>query len=292
MHYYYENLENLTFEQYLKRKFKPSTIKSYLFLLEPFHIKVRDPINAKLDDLYFFLEGIKKNPCTTLCAMKQYYNYLLDTEKIQRHPLKKLSLRRPKKPVQFQDLFDQKELEYLLNRPVRYSMLEYRNKAILSLLIYHGLTSENITRIRMDDIDLAEGEMYLLQGTRSVRRVIKLNDQQIDFIEKYLADERPQIARNQQRVLFLNKLGDPLTVDGLFRMVKPLNNYYPDRVLNPKTIRQSVTRNLTNEVRMPLVEVQKITGHKRISSILNYRSPDMKEMRAIILEFHPMDRFL
>jgi hypothetical protein len=64
------------------------------------------------------------------------------------------------------------------------------------------------------------------------------------------------------------------------------------RVLNPKTIRQSVTRNLTNEVRMPLVEVQKITGHKRISSILNYRSPDMKEMRAIILEFHPMDRFL
>ena len=171
-------------------------------------------------------------------------------------------------------------------------MLEYRNKAILSLLIYHGLTSENIIRIRLDDIDLAEGEMYLLQGTRSVRRIIELNEKQIEYIEKYLADERPKIAKSQQRVLFLNKLGDPMTVDGLFRMVKPMNNYFPDRVLNPKTIRQSVTRNLTNELRMPLVKVQQITGHKRISSILNYRSPDMKEMRAILLEFHPMDRFL
>lgn len=292
MSYYRDNLETLTFEEYLKRRFKPSTIKSYLYLLEPFHFQIKDPVNAKLDDLYFFLECVKKNPCTTLCAMKQYYNYLLFTQKIKRHPLKKFSLRRPKKPVQFQDLFDQKELDYLLNRPVRYSMLEYRNKAILSLLIYHGLTSENITRIRLDDIDLAEGEMYLLQGTRSVRRIIELNEKQIEYIEKYLADERPKIAKSQQRVLFLNKLGDPMTVDGLFRMVKPMNNYFPDRVLNPKTIRQSVTRNLTNELRMPLVKVQQITGHKRISSILNYRSPDMKEMRAILLEFHPMDRFL
>jgi site-specific recombinase XerD len=153
------------------------------------------------------------------------------------------------------------------------------------------LTSENIVKIRKFDIDLAEGEIYLMQGTRSVQRVITLNEAQIGYFSNYLQNERPQLDRFNQRCLFLNKLGDPITVNGIFRMVKPLNHFFPDRVLNPKTIRQSVTRNLSQSDKLNLVRIQQVTGHKRISSILNYRSEDMMEMRTTLLKFHPMDQF-
>lgn len=279
------------FKNFLAEQFKPQSVTTYLFLIEHFLWVVKDPKHASYLDLINYFSKLEKDPNTSLYAVKHYYNYLLESGAISNNPIQKLTFRKKKKPIQFQDLFDAKELDYLLNRTSRYAVLNYRNKAILSLLIYQGLTSENIVKIRKFDIDLAEGEIYLMQGTRSVQRVITLNEAQIGYFSNFLQNERPQLDRFNQRSLFLNKLGDPISVNGIFRMVKPLNHFFPDRVLNPKIIRQSVTRNLSQSDKLNLVRIQQVTGHKRISSILNYRSEDMMEMRTTLLKFHPMDQF-
>ncbi|AWG24406.1 tyrosine-type recombinase/integrase [Flavobacterium kingsejongi] len=227
-----------------------------------------------------------------MAAIKKYYDYLIFIGERNDHPCQTLTVKKGSgQSIQLQDLFSSKELELLLHRENRYRHLENRNKVLISLLIYQGLTSDELTRLDTDNIDLDNGTVYVKGSSKLNRRTLKLDSTQILLFDRYINQTRGEmmkrVARKSNKLL-LNKLGQPISVEGIFAVIEVLNPLFPDRKLNPRSIRMSVISNWMNEKKLPLESVQELAGHKWPSTTEKYRKMDNLKQRELINRFFPI----
>jgi len=94
--------------------------------------------------------------------VKVYYDWLCHSGQRRGHPPQSIRLRDNRhKDVQLQDLFKPEELEGLLERKNRYTDLLTRNQVMISLLIDQGLLLGEMKGLRVADIQLKEGTIYV-----------------------------------------------------------------------------------------------------------------------------------
>ena len=98
---------------------------------------------------------------------------------------------------------------------------------------------------------------------------------------------RPNILMTKTEKLILSKLGKPFSVDGVCSVIEPLKSLFPDRKLNPQTIRMSVICNWLNEKKIDLVKVQELAGHKWPGTTEKYIKIDAKNERELINRYYP-----
>ena len=225
---------------------------------------------------------------TKLAAIKRYYDFLYENCFRNDHPCKSLRVKGSTRgQIQLQDLFSKQELSFLLERENRYANLELRNKVIIGLLIYQGLTSAEIVNLRVDNINLDDGLVDIKASTNLAGRELNLNSGQIINLYKYLGNVRPKLIRAPTNKLVLSVRTGLFTVDAVNRMLKPFSESYSTPI-NPSTVRQSVISNWLNVDKIPLQQVQLIAGHKYPSSTERYLRKDVNEQRDIINKFHPL----
>ncbi|WP_290859262.1 hypothetical protein [Flavobacterium sp.] len=87
--------------------------------------------------------------------------------------------------------------------------------------------------------------------------------------------------------LILNKLDKPISVDGIHSVIELLKGLFPDRKLNPQTIRMSVICNWLNERKLTLEQTQELSGHKCIGTTEKYVKSDAKNEQELINRFFP-----
>lgn len=281
-------------EHFLYRKHTNATAKAYLYNIDVFlmtHPKARD---YKYSDIIDYLNELKSKGCDKtlrpiLASLKRYYDYLVETGQRDDHPCKRLNLKIKKLPIQLQDLFSSKELELLMNRENRYSDLELRNKVIISFLIYQGLASSEIVRLRLEDVDLDNGTMYITGSKKIASRLLNLKTKQILLIQNYIEiSRRKLVSSTHNENLLLTMRGDIESVDTIHAMIEPLKVLYPDRNLTPTIIRQSVISNLLNEEKHSLEAVQLFAGHRWPSSTEQYQRKDINEQLEKVNMWHPL----
>ncbi len=278
----------MTFIDYLEQHYSKQTVDSYSRVVSNFlsnHPKAEKYSYLDVLDALHTLSSLNGRE---LAAIKQYYEYLTIVGARNDHPCKNLKIRRTAKYVQFQDLFSPNELELLLERECRYKELETRNKIIIGLLIYQGLTPENIVKLRVEDIDLDEGKVYVMATRQLNRRTLPLQAKQVGHMMKYIYTERPQKSQSKSKTLLFNKLGSRMTVDAINRLLRPLKHLFLDRNLNAQTIRQSVISNWLNVQNIGLEKCQEYAGHKWLSSTERYKREDMEEKKRMVGKYHPM----
>jgi integrase/recombinase XerD len=277
----------MTFQQYLEQYYTVQTITSYCYVINKLKERYPECDNAKYKDILRYTATYKVRGYRDLAALKKYYDYLIDIDVREDHPCKQLVIKHPSKGVQFQDLFTIQELELLLKRENRYSLLEFRNKSIISLLIYQGLTPANIANLRLKDIDLEDGTIYIKQTPKIRKRVLFIKDKQFNYLQKYLKKERKAIINNDEEALFITSKGKALTVDTLNKMLRALKPLFPDKNLNAKSIRQSVISNWINRERFSIEDVQTMSGQKWLSSTVKYKRTDLEKEIEKINKFFP-----
>lgn len=109
------------------------------------------------------------------------------------HPCKRLNIKvKRNQAVQVQNLFSSEELQLLMTRENRYQYLDTRNNVLLSLLIYQGLTSYELARMDVKDIDLDNGTIYIKSSANLNRRTLELVNKQIILFSKYINEVRPE----------------------------------------------------------------------------------------------------
>jgi site-specific recombinase XerD len=224
-----------------------------------------------------------------LSAIKKYYDYLVITGYRNDHPCKLLNIKvKHNEPIQVQDLFSSEELLLLLKRENRYQYIDTRNAVVLSLLIYQGLTSEEIISLKVKDIDLDNGTVYIKSSTNLNRRTLELVNRQMIVFSKYINEARPKLLRWDSDKLILSKLGKPIAdVSSIKSIVEPLKDLFPDKKLCPQTIRMSVICNWLNEKKYPLEHVQELAGHKWPSTTEKYIKANSEQQRELINRFFP-----
>lgn len=280
----------MTFENYLQRTHTRETVKSYCYSVDVFLVrypKANKMVYAQVIEYIKDIAGQKARGLH-LAAIKRYYDYLIETGKRSDHPCKNIKLHRKKKAIQLQDLFNPQELERLLDRENRYKNLEHRNKVIISLLIHQALSPSELCRLDCDDVDLDTGTVYVKGSSKNAARILDLKPGQILLIQKYLTEHRKQIIGAKSNRLLITIRGTPETTDAINSMIEPLKYLYPERNLNPSTIRLSVIANRLNVSKQSLEDVQLFAGHKWPSTTEQYRRKNISEQLEKINLWHPL----
>jgi integrase/recombinase XerD len=280
----------MTFEDYLNRYHTRETVKSYCYLINAFLLRYPKAIKLSYDDITQYIKesSAKKNMSTHLAAIKRYYDYLIETGKRDDHPCRNIKLHKKRRSIQIQDFFTPEELEKLLDRENRYSNLMYRNKVVVSLMIYQALSPSELCRLNCDDIDLASGTVHIKGNWRNAARTLDLVPKQILLIQNYMTQNRKQIVGSSTNKFLITIRGVGESTNSIHSIIEPLKHLYPERTLNPSTIRQSVIANRLNILRQSLEDVQLFAGHKWPSSTEQYKRKDITEQLEKINLWHPM----
>lgn len=283
-----------TIQDYLKQKLSDKTAESYLYTINHF-LKTNPNANRyQYKNIITYMEGVSKKQANIqyrvriLSALKKYYDYLVISGYRTDHPCKRLNIKiKSNQAIQVQDLFRSLELQLLMERESRYKHLDVINKVLLSLLIYQGLTSDEIIRLNVKNIDLDNGTIYIKASAILNKRTMELVSKQMILFSNYINETRTELLRGKTDLLIITKLGMPITADSVHAMIQPLRALFPDRKLNPQTIRMSVICNWLNEKKIPLERAQELAGHKWPGTTEKYIKVNSSQQREMINQYFP-----
>jgi integrase/recombinase XerD len=280
------NNGTMNFREYLDQYYTSQTASRYARAVDHFVTHTNEKSTHK--EIVDYLHKHNKATAPVIAALKKYFDYLIEQGKRSDHPCRTINTKKKSKPMQHQDLFTVEELELLIKREVRYPILENRNKALISLLIYQGLTPQNIINLRTVDIDLDAGTVYVMATKQLSRRTLELRSNQVLALISYIDQDRVELMKTGSPRLFVTQRGKNMSVDALNRMLRPLQGLYTDKNLNASTIRQSVILNWINHYKYGLDDVQLLAGHRWLSSTIKYKVINREENREKINRFFPL----
>jgi integrase/recombinase XerD len=285
-------------QQYLDKRYAKRTAHGYKLMIENYCHQMKHPEQAKYKDVLSYIEkerskGRNANTLLShLSAIKAYYDWLNKTGRRKDHPCKHMRLKdKIDHRINVQDLFSSSELELLHQQPgrsiIKPPTIELRDKVILSLLIYQGLTTKNIVNLELNDLNLEEASVYIKKDTTLNARTLELHPKQIMLIIKYLNEERPVLNRNDTSKLVLTRRYQAERGCGIHDIVKAYSYLFPEKSLTPLSIRQSVIANLLKAGK-DIRAVQVFAGHRSPKTTERYQQTGIEELTAAVLKFHPL----
>ncbi len=229
-----------------------------------------------------------------LAAIKHYLNYLIEQGYRTENIAEGLKVRGDTKKV-LQNLLDADELEDLYysyetqkvwKDNFYYKATSKRNKVIVGLLVYQGLVSNNFNRLKVDDVNLSRGTIYIASTRRNAPREMQLKPWQIMQLKEYIEEVLPIIQKHidvyDERLFPLNTSQFSVL---LFPIFKKLKNYNR-KVINNSSIRASVIVIWLRQYNIR--EVQEMAGHRHICSTESYKQDNLENLQKVIQNFHPI----
>lgn len=283
-----------TLKNYLEEQHSPATAKAYHREILLYKERVPKAEKGTYKTVINYLDYLRKQHIKSasinriLASIKSYYYYLVANGKRNDHPCKHLYLRDNKtRDIQLQDLFSPEELELLMERKARYANLDLKYKLIISLLIYQGLTSAEIVKITLDDVNLELGEIHIKPSLKLNERTLKLRQNQVLIFYRYINEYRPKLLKHPTDILIIGKLGNHTTVCGIGYVLDTFKTLFPERKLTTITVRQSVIANKLKQG-MDLRLVQHFAGHKYPSTTERYKQSQIDELQQGVNQYHPL----
>lgn len=229
-----------------------------------------------------------------LIAIRQYFNYLISESYRADNPANDLQVKGTPKKV-LHNLLSNDALEDLYysyptkhkNHLVQASL--QRDKVIVGLMVYQGITSQELYRLQIEDILLMRGKITIPGTNKSNRRELELKAWQMMELQNYIhttRDETIRFSRTTQdddQFFYASKS----QINGIItRIIKTLKKYNAE-LRNHNHIRASVIVNWMKQYD-DLRTVQYLAGHKHITSTEKYVQDDLENLSEIVDNFHPL----
>jgi len=162
-----------------------------------------------------------------------------------------------------------------------------RNKIMIGLLVYQGLTTTNLKNLQVENIQLYKGKIDILGTPKSNGRVLELKPWQLMELMEYINQIRPQILKKYYRQTnqLILPLGTSLNLqNALAKITKELKKIN-HKFIDVKQIRASVIVNWLKQYNLRKTQV--FAGHRYISSTEKYQQDDLENLHKTINTFHP-----
>jgi len=286
-------------KEYLKSKYSATSIRSYENMIRRFRLSLGERADgAGYHDVLGYIGQLRgqglhpKSLRNNLFAVKIYFDYLLETGKRSDHPCKYLNLKdQVNRQIAVENLYAREVLEELYEHyQARKPENQRRDLIIISLLIYQALTVLEISQLRVEDVKLEAGTVYIRENAKNRGRTLDLKPRQILLIHTYLKEDwkgywRKRPPRKRFDYFILSENGVQIWKSGINRMINR-GREKGDRI-TPMKIRQSVIANLLKEGH-DLRVVQVFAGHRRTASTEAYKQTGLEELKAAIEKLHPL----
>lgn len=246
--------------------------------------KLTDWSTVTEDDIEAYLDYMKHKDqpyasstiARKVAAIKSFYNYLTAEGIVEENPA--IDIDSPKVKKRLPQTLSLAEVERLLEAPAgNNSAKNLRDLTLLNVLYATGMRVTEVVSIQLEDVAL-ERSMLSSPTRQGDARDIPLEDSTRELLVEYLADGRPQLAKDKyERALFLNHRGEKLTRQGLWLIIK---GYARQVGLNtevtPHTLRHSfAVHRLSKGSR--LEDIQRLLGHANISTTQIYTQMESSE---------------
>ena len=302
MKYHFEESINdqlTSFKNWLKSKnYSQSTTKQksnytglFLAWLESENLQTAEVIYKDMLSFidYCHLEKLSpKQINTILLAVRNYYEYSKECDQRITNAAQNLRVKGEvrKQPV---SLVEFTELEKLYTEYPTQTKRDKRNKVILGLLIYQGITTEELHSLQCADLNLQQGKITITGNRRRNSRTLNLQPCQILELHEYLKQIRPKIKAHKTDQLIISMEGKLQLKNSLYHLFVSIKKKNP-QISSAKQIRTTVithwlkTRNLR--------EVQYMAGHKYVSSTERYQENDLENLQKNVEKYHPLNESL
>lgn len=280
------------FRDYLiAQSVSPHTRNAYLTDLVQCSTLLTSPMNLwshdDISDVLIELTKQGKSPrsiARTLSALRSFYKFLreqnLRTDNpIAAHKTPKLGRALPK------DLSEQ-DVESLIQAPDTNTALGLRDRTMLEVLYACGLRVSELINLRIDHINLNQGFLRIL-GKGNKERLVPLGQIAVEWIEKYLAEARPQLYKSATDYLFLTQHGGIMSRQNFWYAIKRYALQAGIATeLSPHTLRHAFATHLLNHG-ADLRVVQMLLGHSDLSTTQIYTHVAQIRMQQLHAQHHP-----
>ena len=301
-----KNHSKYTQEGYIK------CVKKFLLWYKP------DPINCIKKDILDYLEYLKnrkgqqnRTRAMSLLALKHYFSFLLKAGQINTNPCNFIKIRGQKRKTLYK-IYTPEELDTLFDnyynvfirtfddskmhkyQRKQAQLCRERNALILSILINQGVTTGEVERIELGDVDLIKATIKILGGRHSNERTMPLKATQIGLFLNYMQNIRPQFVEyqtNESEKLFLSlptvsckTAKNDITTTIFSRLTNQLKSI-DKQFINFKQIRASL---ITSRLKIyDLRKTQYLAGHRYVSSTESYQVNNLDNLIDDINKLHP-----
>jgi len=261
----------------------------FLTWLESEHLQ---PQETRYNDLLNFidyckLEGnSKKHINSKLRSIRNFYEYLKKQNPNIINPALNLHLKGIKQKLP-SNIVSYDKLENLYQSFETATNRDRRNKVILGLLIYQGITTEELHQLETNHLKLKKGKIYVPGNRRRNSRTLNLKPFQILDVYEYEIKIRPKLLQQETQQLFVSMEGNEQLKNSLHHLFRKIRKIHPE-ILSPKQIRTSIiTHWLKN---FNLRQVQYFAGHKYVSSTERYQLNNLDKLQSRLEKYHPLNK--
>jgi integrase/recombinase XerD len=221
-----------------------------------------------------------------LSTLRRFYRLQLDRGSVRDDPTLRVSA--PKKPRRLPKYLSEAQVEALLAAPIVDTTLGLRDRAMLETLYASGLRVSELVGLKLAQVGLAEGVVRVM-GKGSKERLVPLGDESIVWLNRYLKNARPLLAReSKQQHIFLTQRRGPLTRQGFWALVKryAVRAGIASTALSPHVLRHAFATHLLNHG-ADLRVVQLLLGHADITTTTIYTHVARERLKQLHAQHHP-----
>ncbi len=162
------------------------------------------------------------------------------------------------------------------------SLTRYRDLAIVYLMLFCGLRSREVLRLRTSDVDVFDRRLRV-QGKGNRERMLPLPDELIQVLGDYIRLERPSDAWSGPLFVVLQgeRRGHPMTVAGLRSLFRYRRGRFSKTLSNANAhrFRHTFGADMARSgVRLPVL--QRMMGHADAKTTLQYIHLSMADIAA------------
>ncbi len=249
------------------------------------------PAAVTSGDVALFLGVLKegglgpRSRARCLSAVRMFHKFLMIENYADANPASIIEA--PRTLNKLPEFLSMSEVDALLTACAGQSGENIRDLAMLELLYATGLRVSELVNLKLREINLDSGYLMTL-GKGSKERLVPIGDSARERVQEYLERVRSrQDPRQGNRYLFLSRLGDAMTRQAFWNIVKKRAYQAGIRKnISPHTLRHSFATHLL-ENGADLRSVQVMLGHADLSTTQIYTHVSRERLKRLHQQIHP-----
>jgi integrase/recombinase XerD len=232
-----------------------------------------------------------------LISVRAFFQWMARQHHLLYNPASELELPRQQQRLP-RHILSVAEVEQVLNAcdvsdPLG-NPLGLRDRAMLETLYSTGMRRGELTSLRIDDVDLARGTVFIRQGKGGKDRVVPIGERACRWIEKYLFHVRPDLVDvDDDGALFLARHGEGMQAKQLSVIVRnaieraDLERFagvHPNAACH--LLRHACATHML-ENGADIRYIQALLGHADLSTTEVYTRVSIAQLKAVHDKTHP-----
>lgn len=241
------------------------------------HHRTGKPLSAKT-------QGLR------LVALRTFFRFLVREDYLLVDPTARLELPKNPEPL-LGPLLTESEMVRLLEAPDVSTPLGLRDRTILELLYSTAVRNAELWALRLSHLDLGQGELRVVSGKGDKSRVTPLGETAGHWLERYLAEGRPVLARACSRdAVFLSWRGRRLGTKSICDLVKKHARAAGlTKRVTPHHLRHCCATHMLRRG-AGLRHLQSLLGHATVETTQRYTRVEISDLRQVHRRCHPRER--